>query len=64
MAESPFEEMIKDKINTHLKMIALLTNVNKFGWNYKKGEADSYRKRPFPKYLLAKEASDYPSYVF
>lgn len=45
-------------------MIALLTNVNKFGWNYKKGEADSYWKRKFPKYLLAKEASDYPSYVF
>lgn len=34
-----------------------------FSWNFK-GEADLYRRRPFPRNFLQNEASDYPCYVF
>ena len=64
LQDSPFKDQIMEKIYMHLKMIYLLTNVNKFGWNYKQGEADQYWKWKFPYYLLAKEASDFPSYEF
>lgn len=38
----------------------VLTN---FSWNFK-GEADLYRRRPFPRPFLQNEASDFPCYVF
>lgn len=41
-----------------LKMLVL----EGFSWTFM-GEADSYRRRPFPMEFLQYEASDYPTYV-
>ena len=46
-----------------MKIIKQLTRIKSFIWYYK-GEADLYRRRMFPDYLLAREASEYPCYVF
>jgi len=37
--------------------------LDKFRWTFM-GEADSYRRRPFPMKFLKNECSDYPVYVF
>ena len=47
----------------HLYKIRKLLVLDNFSWNFK-GEADLYRRRPFPKRFLHPEASDYPCYVF
>ena len=52
---------IKNK-ETLVKLTAMLLLEN-FSWTFV-GEADSYRRRPFPLKFLQYESSDYPSYVF
>jgi len=47
----------------HLYKIRKLLVLEDFSWNFK-GEADLYRRRPFPRKFLQPEASDYPCYVF
>jgi len=47
----------------HLYKIRKLLVLDNFSWNFK-GEADLYRRRPFPKRFMHPEASDYPCYVF
>ena len=47
----------------HLYKIRKLLVLEGFSWNFK-GEADLYRRRPFPRQFLQYEASDYPCYVF
>jgi hypothetical protein len=46
-----------------LKIIKQLTRISSFIWYYK-GEAELYRRRSYPDYLLAREASEHPCYVF
>lgn len=63
--EEAVKDGIKEKIDAHLATIKTLTGLPGFTWNYKdQGEGDLYRRRKFPKYLLAREASDYPCYVY
>jgi hypothetical protein len=40
-----------------------MLNLPKFRWTFM-GEAESYRRRPFPLKFLKNECSDYPVYVF
>jgi hypothetical protein len=47
----------------NLYKIRKLLVLDGFSWNFK-GEADLYRRRPFPRQFLQNEASDYPCYVF
>ena len=47
----------------HLYKIRKLLVLENFSWNFK-GEADLYRRRPFPRLFLQNEASNYPCYVF
>lgn len=47
----------------HLYKIRKLLVLEGFSWNFK-GEADLYRRRPFPRQFLQYEASNYPCYVF
>ena len=57
------KKSVDEKIKIHYNIIKNLTWINTFVWYYK-GEADQYRRRWFPQYLLAREASDYPCYVY
>ena len=50
--------------NKHRNIIRRLTKLDGFIWLFNKGEADQYRRRKLPQYLIAREVSDYPSYVF
>ena len=52
----------KRNIEELVKMTKMLVLPN-FSWTFM-GEADSYRRRPFPLKFLNYECSDYPCYVF
>ena len=57
------QKEIEDKnIDALVKMTEMLV-LPKFSWTFM-GEADSYRRRPFPLKFLKHECSDYPVYVF
>jgi len=58
------EEDIKEKVKVHRVIIKNLTKLDGFMWISNKGEADQYRRRKLPQYLLAREMSDYPWYNF
>jgi hypothetical protein len=49
-------------LNVRYKFMQMLV-LDKFRWTFM-GEADSYRRRPFPMKFLKNECSDYPVYVF
>jgi len=49
-------------IQTLVKITKMLL-LDGFSWTFI-GEADSYRRRPFPLKFLQHECSDYPCYVF
>lgn len=56
------EEFYERNIREFGKITQLLVLPN-FSWTFV-GEADSYRRRPFPLKFLQYECSDYPCYVF
>ena len=58
------ENEIKEKIKKHRNIIRRLTKLDDFIWLFNRGEVDQYRRRKLPQYLIAREISDYPSYVF
>ncbi|CAI2363985.1 unnamed protein product [Moneuplotes crassus] len=58
------EKEIKDKIQKHRNIIRNLIKLEGFIWLSNKGEADKYRRRKLPQYLLTRELSDYPCYIF
>ena len=60
---SNYDQCIKQQnIDVLVKMTQML-NLPKFRWTFL-GEAESYRRRPFPLKFLKNECSDYPVYVF
>lgn len=58
------ETDIREKVKKHRIIIKNLTKLDGFVWLLNKGEADQYRRRKLPQYLIAREVSDYPSYIF
>jgi hypothetical protein len=49
-------------MKTWVQIVKMLV-LPKFSWTFV-GEADSYRRRPFPLKFLQYECSDYPCYAF
>jgi len=47
-----------------MNIIKNLTKIEGFIWLANKGEGDKYRRRKLPQYLIARELSDYPCYIF
>jgi phosphatidylinositol-4,5-bisphosphate 3-kinase catalytic subunit alpha/beta/delta len=58
------EEEFKEKIKIHRVIINNLTKIDGFVWLSNKGEADQYRRRKLPQYLIAREVSNFPCYIF
>jgi phosphatidylinositol-4,5-bisphosphate 3-kinase catalytic subunit alpha/beta/delta len=58
------EEEFKEKIKIHRVIIKNLTKIDGFVWLSNKGEADQYRRRKLPQYLIAREVSNFPCYIF
>jgi hypothetical protein len=58
------EEEFKEKIENHRDIINDLTKIDGFVWLSNKGEADQYRRRKLPQYLIAQEVSGFPCYIF
>ncbi|CDW85366.1 phosphatidylinositol 3-and 4-kinase family protein [Stylonychia lemnae] len=63
IVDEHFKEKFLHANKIHLYKIRKLLVLEGFSWNFK-GEADMYRRRPFPRQFLQNEASDYPCYVF
>lgn len=62
--DKKIEEDIRDKNKKHKQIIKNLTKIDGFVWLSNKGEADKYRRRKLPQYLVSREVSDYPCYIF
>ena len=57
------KKRIQQKNIKTLVEITKMLLLDGFSWTFV-GEADSYRRRPFPLKFLQYECSDYPVYVF
>jgi hypothetical protein len=62
--DKELESDIRDKNKKHKQIIKNLTKIDGFVWLSNKGEADKYRRRKLPQYLISREVSDYPCYIF
>ena len=62
--EKEIDSDMKDKIRKHKNIIKNLIKLEGFIWLANKGESDKYRRRKLPQYLISRELSDYPCYIF